>query len=184
MKLILQIRLRLLQLNIPVLVASVLLCAGIVCWGTGLIRGGALSGAPEIRLPAPVIHTLAVPVESPDELHLAQFYSTLGDRSDTETYLQTLFELAAKNGVSLNAGDYQWSYDKETMTYRYRIRLPVKAGYSQIRQLTLAILAELPFAAVDELSFKRDSAEDDTLESTLQLTLYLNDKLPDAGAGK
>ncbi len=176
MKLILQ--LRLLQLNIPLLAASLLLFPGILCWGSILFS------APEKRPPPSVAQILTVPVESTDDQHLVQFYAMLGDRSDAETYLQTLFGLAAKSGVSLNAGDYQWNYDKEALSYRYRIRLPVKASYTQIRELTLAILAELPFAAVDELNFKRDSADDDTLVSTLQVTLYLNDKSQSSGVLK
>jgi hypothetical protein len=114
---------------------------------------------------------------SEDEQGANKFYAVLGDRVEAEQYLKTMFDVAAQTGISLDQGEYQWGADKDSRTYRYQVLLPVKGSYSLIRQFSESTLRVLPFASLDELTFKRDSAGEDTLGANLRFTFYLGDKV-------
>ena len=58
-------------------------------------------------------------------------------------------------------------------SWRHQILLPVKGGYSEIRQFCEKTLRTLPFASLDDLSFKRETIGEAELESSLRFTLYL-----------
>ncbi|MGA8146362.1 MAG: hypothetical protein WB870_02145 [Gallionellaceae bacterium] len=112
------------------------------------------------------------------EQNLRKFYAVLGDRSETEQSLKTLFAIAAQTGISLDQGEYQWQVEKNSSTYRYQILLPVKGSYSAIRRFCEKTLQALPFASLDELSFKRESIGEDELDANLRFALYLKDVPP------
>jgi hypothetical protein len=114
---------------------------------------------------------------SEDERGANKFYAVLGDRAEAEQYLKTMFDVAAQTGISLDQGEYQWGVDKDSRTYRYQVLLPVKGSYSLIRRFSESTLRALPFASLDELTFKRDSAGEDTLGANLRFTFYLGDKV-------
>ncbi|MFZ6748827.1 hypothetical protein [Undibacterium sp. Ren11W] len=107
--------------------------------------------------------------------NLAIFYDALGERRYAEQQLKTIFALASKNGLSLAKGQYKLSYDKNSHVYTYQIVLPVKASYQAIWQFALQTLDTIPFAALNEVSFKRDSVTDNMPEASLHLSLYLHD---------
>jgi len=109
--------------------------------------------------------------------NLRNFYAALGERSKTEQYLKVLFATAAQADLSLDQGEYQELTEKNSNTYRYQIRLPVKGSYGAIRRFCEKTLLALPFASLDELSFKRESIDEDTLDASLRFTFYLKDKL-------
>lgn len=118
------------------------------------------------------------------EQNLDKFYAVLGNRSETEQHLKALFAIATQTGLSLDQGEYQWQVDKNSSTYRYHVLLPVKGPYGAIRRFCEKTLKALPFASLDELSFKRESAAEDEPDASLRFTLYLKDALltpPTAG---
>ena len=49
------------------------------------------------------------------------------------------------------------------------------AGYGAIWQFAMGALREIPFASLDDISFRRDGIQDPTVEARLRLTLYLKD---------
>lgn len=122
-------------------------------------------------LPAAVAVRDAAP-----EQNMRKFYDALGDKSEAEQHLKTVFAIAAQTGLHLDQGEYQWQLDKNSSTYRYQILLPVKGSYGAIRRFCEQTLLALPFASLDELSFKRESAGEDALDANLRFTLYLADK--------
>jgi hypothetical protein len=138
----------------------------------------------ELRVPP------AAGVAAPElaaEQNMRKFYDVLGDRSEAEQYLKTLFAIAAQIDLSLDQGEYQWQFDKNSSTYRYQILLPVKGSYVVIRRFCKKTLRALPFASLDELSFKRESVGEDALDANLRFTFYLKDVLrapQEAGAAQ
>lgn len=112
-----------------------------------------------------------------EQNNLHKFYDALGDRSETEQSLKTLFDIAEQAGLNLDEGEYKWQLDKNSNIYRYQILLPVKGPYAAIRQFCEQALLALPFASLDEWSFKRESIGDDALDVSLRFTLYLKDVL-------
>jgi hypothetical protein len=110
---------------------------------------------------------------SPNELHQSQFYAALGEQGYAEQQLKTLFDIAAKNGLRLDQGEYKSNFDRNSDTLAYQIQLPVVGSYSAIRQFCEEVLLAIPFASLDEMSFKRDAISNNNLEAKLRFTLYL-----------
>jgi len=54
--------------------------------------------------------------------------------------------------------------------------LPLNGSYPAVWQFTLQVLAAIPFASLDEISFKREAIVETTADVKLRFTLYLNDK--------
>lgn len=117
------------------------------------------------------------PVASPEpslaQASLARFYDNLGEFRYVEQQLKTVFAVANKHNLSLNLGEYKRAYDKDGQFFTYQINLPVKGPYPAIRQFCEQILLAVPFASLDELSFKRASVGQMALEVNVRFTLYL-----------
>jgi Tfp pilus assembly protein PilO len=107
------------------------------------------------------------------EERLANFYENLGEKAYAEQQVKTLFASAEKSGLSLNQAEYKLAFDKNGGYYTYLINLPVKGSYGAIRQFCEQVLLAIPFASLDEISFKRDAISNRTLEAKLRFTLYL-----------
>lgn len=122
----------------------------------------------------------AAPASANDNLQL--FYGALGEKRYAEQQVKSLFGLAAKAGLSLSQGEYKSGYDRNARLHTYQVTLPVRGSYAQVWKFGLLALRTIPFASLDELSFKRDSIGDAQVEARLRLTLYLADQ-PGAVAG-
>ena len=107
--------------------------------------------------------------------NLAAFYGALGERRYAEQQVRTLFALAGKSGLSLSQGEYQSTRDERAALTTYQITLPVKGSYRAIWQFGLAALRAMPFASLDEISFKREAINDANVEARLRFTLYLGE---------
>jgi len=123
----------------------------------------------------------AAPLETADA-NLALFYASLGERRGAEQQVRTLFNIAAKTGLTLRQGEYKSGYDRNGKLHTYQINLPVQGSYGQVWQFALGALRAIPFASLDDISFKRDSIGQANVEARLRLTLYFADPLGDPAA--
>lgn len=110
---------------------------------------------------------------STTEARLVKFYDALGEKRYAEQQIKTLFAIAGKVGLNLNQADFKSAYDKNSNTHTYQIQLPVKGSYAAIRQFCEQTLLAIPFASLDEMTFKRDTIGRPVLEAKLRITLYL-----------
>jgi hypothetical protein len=124
----------------------------------------------------------ALPVRPPQavlaptaDANLALFYGALGERRYAGQQVKTLFALASKSGLVLRQGEYKTGYDKNARVHTYQVSLPVKGSYRAIWQFALLALRTIPFAALDDISFRRDAIGESGVEARLRLTLYLAD---------
>lgn len=124
---------------------------------------------PPVDKPAPVIANE----------NLALFQATLGEKRYAEQQVKTLFALAAKSGLSLSQGDYKSAYERNARLHTYQVTLPVKGSYGAIWKFAMLSLRAIPFASLDEISFKRDNIGEPALEARVRMTFYLSD-LPGA----
>jgi hypothetical protein len=136
---------------------------------------GALAQA---TMPPPVAALAPAPA-SPNE-NLALFYDTLGERRYAEQQVKTLFALAAKSGLVLSQGEYKGAFEQNGRFHTYQVNLPVKGSYGAIWQFGMLALRAIPFASLDDISFRRDTIGAPTVEARLRLTLYLADPAPGA----
>ena len=119
---------------------------------------------PPLDKPAPVIANE----------NLALFYATLGEKRYAEQQVKTLFGIAAKSGLSLSQGDYKSGYDRNARVHTYQVTLPVKGSYGAIWKFSMLSLRAIPFASLDDISFKRDSIGEPALEARVRMTFYLS----------
>lgn len=124
-------------------------------------------------LPLPAV--VPVVLESGAVDNLALFRSALGRQADVEPALTSLFGLAAKTGLVLHQGDYKRGFERNAKFHTYQVNLPVKGSYAQVWRFALLALRALPYASLDDVSFKRDSIGAPGVEARLRLTLYLSD---------
>jgi hypothetical protein len=113
-------------------------------------------------------------VAQPETASIDAFYKALGERHYAEQQVRTLFGLADKAGLVLTQGEYRGAYDRNARVYAYQVTLPVRGPYKAVWGFAMSSLASIPFASLDEISFKRESVGDANVDARLRLTLYLN----------
>lgn len=112
---------------------------------------------------------------SPSRERLAAFYDALGEKHYVEQQVKTLFSIADKTKLTLSQADYRLAFDKNGRFYTYQVTLPVKGVYEDIRRFCERVLLAVPFASLDEISFKRDAITSGAVEARLRFSLYLAD---------
>lgn len=152
---------------------AVLLAAGVLAWLVPQRMLQADQHRIAMRLATMPVTTqgAATPYVAND--NLALFYRSLGEQRYAEQQVRTLFALAAKAGLSLNKGEYRAGYERSARLHTYQITLPVKGSYNAVWNFAMMSLRAIPFASLDDISFKRDSIGDTEVEARLRLTLYL-----------
>ena len=175
----LQARLALVRFGWINSIACALIVLGMVAWWWGLAYLRSEANAPlkalqqahqTLRLAEnnPTGKTRSLPQE-----RLAAYYDILGDKRYAEQQIKWLFAIAGESGLVLNQAEYKSAFDKNSQTTTYQVILPVKGPYQAIRRFCQQTLLLIPFAALDEISFKRDAITNTTLEAKLHFTLYL-----------
>lgn len=107
-------------------------------------------------------------------VRLNAFHEMLGEKKHVEQQVKTILSLANESGINLKAGEYQLSENSAGKYFSYRVQLPVKASYSQIRKFTEQVLLAIPYASLDEMSFKREAVSGVAVDSKLVFTIYLS----------
>lgn len=114
---------------------------------------------------------------------LNAFYELLGEKKHVEQQVKTILYLANEAGISLKAGEYQLTENNAGKFYTYKVQLPVKGSYLQIRKFAEQVLLTIPFASLDEISFKREVINGTAIESKMVFTIYVSatTTVPDRG---
>lgn len=109
---------------------------------------------------------------------LRDFYSALGDAGHTERTLSRLFQAASGAGVMLDKGEYMPARDVIGRFDTYTITLPVKGDYLNIRRFCESVLLTTPYAALDDVRFKRSSVSEPDVKANLRFTMFLRSDAP------
>ncbi|CAE6856969.1 hypothetical protein R69608_07515 [Paraburkholderia nemoris] len=173
---LLRLRLALTQFSVGTLLAGALLLGAALLWLVILpgistrvdedVR--AVARARSAPLPKAVVPAQALAAE-----RLAAFYAALGDAGHTEQVVTQLFDAAAKAGVELEKAEYKPAHDAAGRFETYTIILPVKGDYARLRRFCETFLLTVPYAALDNMRFKRNSANEQAIEASLQFTVFL-----------
>lgn len=102
---------------------------------------------------------------------LRRFYALFPPTERLSGELERLYALARKANLELQQGEYRLEAKNPGLA-AYRISLPIRGAYPQIREFVDATLAEVPIASVDALRFERKKVGDTSLEAQVRLTLY------------
>jgi len=104
---------------------------------------------------------------------LGNFYAFFPASGSTPEWLKKIDAAAASKGLQLASGEYKVVRSSAHKLARYEITLPVQGSYPQIRAFIGQVLVDVPAAAVEEVTLKRDTIENARLEARIRLTLYL-----------
>ncbi|MDD4880629.1 MAG: type 4a pilus biogenesis protein PilO [Gallionellaceae bacterium] len=108
-------------------------------------------------------------------LQLAHFYEQFPPRASAADWLEKVNAAAQSSRLQLMQGDYRFVAGG-TRLAQYQITLPVAGSYPDIRAFITAVLAALPTASVDKVSFDRQEVGDPVVKATVRLSLYLRDE--------
>jgi Tfp pilus assembly protein PilO len=104
---------------------------------------------------------------------LADFQRELPRIAAVPEWLGRIHAAAQANGLVLRSGDYKLERSAEAPYLRYRITVPVRGSYRQIRGFVGAVLADVPAASVDDVQLKKETGAGGTLEARLRLSLFI-----------
>lgn len=104
---------------------------------------------------------------------LAAFYAFFPAPQSSPDWLGRINAAAKAKGLVLRSGEYKLERSADRKLARYQITLPVAGSYAQIRGFVAQVLADVPAAALEEITLRRESVSSPTLEARIRLTLYL-----------
>jgi len=124
--------------------------------------------------------------ETPEALEshsndIEDFYNRFPNVEALPAVLETMNQLAAKQGIVLNSGDYKLDKLKKsnsmpkTLT-KYQISFPVLGDYKKIRRFTANVLNKLPGVALTDMQVKRENTTDQQVEASLVYVLFVKGK--------
>jgi Tfp pilus assembly protein PilO len=99
-------------------------------------------------------------------------YAFLKKDEEPTDWLAKLHGIGAATGVQMKSASYR-SQRTDGPIARYEIVLPVTGTYPQIRDFLRRALEEIPVLSVDQLSVKRESRNDATVQTELRMTLHM-----------
>jgi hypothetical protein len=85
--------------------------------------------------------------------------------------LEQLQALARASKLDLQQAEYRLEAGGPALA-AYRVTLPIRGDYPQIREFVGAVLKNMPTASVDALRFERKTTVDSQLEAQVRLTLH------------
>lgn len=113
------------------------------------------------------------PVALTPAQELARFNGFFPPLGDAHKWIAEIYSAARGEKLSLERGDYKVLREANGTLARYQITLPVKGNYRQIRQFIAEVLEEIPPAAVDDVSVRRDKIGDNQVEARIKISLYM-----------
>jgi Tfp pilus assembly protein PilO len=103
---------------------------------------------------------------------VAQVYAYLQKEEETTDWLAKLHGIGAATGVQLKSASYRTEKTAGRIV-RYEMVLPLAGSYPQMRDFLQRALAEIPVMSIDQLTLKRESRDDGTLQAELRVTLHM-----------
>lgn len=111
------------------------------------------------------------PVANGRDEDLQRFYALFPSAAGLTDEVERLHRLGRKSGLELAQGEYRLERRAEGL-WAYRVTLPVRGTYAQLRSFLSAVLADMPIVSLDALRFERKKALDTQLEAQVRLTLH------------
>lgn len=115
----------------------------------------------------------AAPVQSvspSDKLNAV--YEYLNKPESTTDWLAKLYAIGRATGVELHSASYKTAAAAGGRLERYEIVVPLTGSYTQMRDFLKRSLAEIPVLSLDQISLKRETRRDGTVQAELRLTLH------------
>ena len=128
-----------------------------------------------VEADARAARSVRAPEKSLLEQRLGAFTEALCEKERLNAFVGTVFEQAAKQGLSLAQAEYKLEHDKLGAFSVYQMTLPVRGAYPTLRRFVDATLAEVACAAIEDVDFKREAIGARETEARLRFVFYLKD---------
>jgi hypothetical protein len=125
---------------------------------------GAPGGAPT---------TAPADVAAPAQQQLNEFHRRFVSERAIASTLARVTALASRHGIELPRGEFQLANDSVGPLARYSMLLPLHGDYRALRAFADNLTRDVPGLAMQEFSFKRDSADAPEVEARLRLVLFV-----------
>lgn len=157
--------------------AAGVIALGLLCFDAALFFSGVLPARERAnaaeerlresgsRLPA----TRAAAVRDPLERLLAVFPPPAAIPDE----LARLFRIAEEQRLQLLQGDYRLEKQGELLQV-YRVSLPLRGSYAQVRAFIAAALNAMPYLSLDSIRFERQRVGDASVETQVKFSLFLS----------
>jgi len=116
-------------------------------------------------------------VSAPGTADLGRFYQAFPAMDRLPDELERLYALARASRLDPAQGEYRLEQRGAGLA-SYRITLPLRGRYPDIREFLSETLQQMPYAAVDGLRFERKKVGDAQLEAQLRVTLFFRPSNP------
>lgn len=110
------------------------------------------------------------------QARLEAFRAQLGGSENVERHLQTIFDKAGAQGLTLAEGRYQVAENAAGSYQTIRVELPVTGPYPAVRRFAEETLLAMPHAALESIQFRRESTRDTEIKAQLNFSLYLDSR--------
>ena len=111
---------------------------------------------------------------------LEAFYALFPPVEKLGNELERLYGFARASGLELLQGEYRVERRPAGLTF-YRVTLPVRGTYPQLRKFGSEVLTRMPAASIDGLRFERKKPGDAQLDAQIRLTIHFRPGRDDAG---
>jgi hypothetical protein len=102
---------------------------------------------------------------------LRRFYALFPPAEKLPDEVERLFALARASNLQLLQGEYR-TERRPAGLIAYRVVLPVRGSYAQIRAFVGELLTGMPIASLDALRFERKKSAEAQLDAQLRITIH------------
>jgi Tfp pilus assembly protein PilO len=169
---------RLLAMRWPGAVGA-LLAAGVLAYGGGVLLpareqadANELKVARAERRATAVRSGLEAAPLSPAQRR-ERFYATLPATTEVTQAVERIYAAANAEKLSLMRGEYSGAEVPAAGLVRYKITLPLKGSYAQVRRFIGEALKTVPGLTLDDVTLQRQNIGETQLEARVQLSLFL-----------
>lgn len=103
---------------------------------------------------------------------LQRFYNLFPPAERLTDEVARVHRLGRAAGLDLAQGEYRLER-RPAGLWAYRITLPVRGSYPQLRDFLAALLKDMPIASIEALRFERKRAADTQLEAQVRVTVHV-----------
>jgi hypothetical protein len=102
-----------------------------------------------------------------------RFYNALPATTEVTQYVERIYAAANAEKLSLMHGEYTGADLPTADLVRYKITLPLKGSYAQVRRFVAESMKTVPGLVLDDVTVSRPNIGEAQVEARVQLSLFL-----------
>jgi hypothetical protein len=107
---------------------------------------------------------------------LGQFYAYFDGELSYVDWLARFYDVAERTGVNVQRVDYRTVEPAGIPLILHEVSVPITADYARVRAFSEGVLNAVPIASLDQITFRRQRANQAEVEADLRFSFYLPKK--------